>query len=143
MGSTSPGSSSISQTRTWSFSKTTRVPLGPYFSFTEQHYYGAGPGGCTAGRLLPMILMYWLRGGVAVVFEGIELWLHGQMARRGIKGARRLAFEADLDLEHVSDWLIGRGSPDEVELRRLARFFGQDPAEAWEAITRPPRRRVA
>ena len=78
-----------------------------------------------------------------MVFEGIELWLHGQMARRGIKGARRLAIEADLDVERVCDWLVGRGAPDEVELRRLARFFGVDPAEAQDEITRPARRRVA
>ena len=61
-----------------------------------------------------------------------ESWLNGEMARRQIRSARRLALEAGLDPDRVADWVLGAGVPSDEECETLAKYLGVSAGEVSE-----------
>jgi hypothetical protein len=70
-----------------------------------------------------------------------EAWLAGEMAARGIRSARRLALDAGLDPDRVTDWLVSAAMPSDAECATLAAYLGVDAAEVRERRF-PDRRRT-
>lgn len=58
-----------------------------------------------------------------------EAWLNAEMARRGVRSARRLAMEAGLDADRVADWVLGSALPTDDECDRLATYLGVSSTE--------------